>query len=76
MSSLKGHLFIFVCTGKDEGSPFIGEVSYVFVFFKIRMFLIIVGMVIDVVIEWKRRGTFFFTQGYIHFSIEMNLLTV
>ena len=62
--------FIFVCTGKDVGSPFIGELSHLFVFRKLRTFLIIVGMVIDVVIEWMRRGTFVYWR--INASFDQN----
>ena len=31
---LRATFLIFMCTGKDVGSPFVGELSYLFVFFK------------------------------------------
>ena len=60
---LRATFLIFMCTGKDVGSPFVGELSYLFIFLKLRIFAITVELVIDIVIEKERRGTFFFIQG-------------
>ena len=65
---LRATFLIFMCTGKDVGSPFVGELSYLFVFLKLRTFLIIVGMVIDMVIEWRRRGSFFYSRINVPFD--------